>query len=97
MFELCLSQPTRAPVCPAPLNFRPQSTGPYSMLLSKVAIGSRAFSNGDARRKRTGIEIKQAPDLQGVGEKIKKGAASGMAVNSVSFCARNKIIASPAQ
>jgi hypothetical protein len=94
MFELCLSQPTRAPACPAPPTFRPQFTSAYSMLLCKVVIGSRAFSNGDASREKTGIEIKQTPGLQGVGAKIKKCAAFGRVANSVSFCARNKIIAS---
>jgi hypothetical protein len=64
------------------------------MLLSKVAIGSRAFSNGDASREKSGIETEQRPGLQGVGEKIKKGAAFGRAANSVSFCAPNKIFAS---
>jgi len=63
------------------------------MLPSKAAIGSRAFSNGDASREKSGIEIKQTPGLQGVGKKIKKYAALGTAANSVSFCARNKIIA----
>ncbi len=79
MFELRLSRPIGAPGAPAPLSFRPQSTGPYSMLLSKAAIGSRAFSNGDASRGKSGIEIKQSPDLQGVGQKIKKWAASDLA------------------
>ena len=94
MFELCLSQPTRAPVCPAPPSFRPQFTGAYSMLLCKAVIGSRAFSNGDASREKSGMEIKQTPDLQGVGKKIKKYTAFCTAANSVSFCARNKIFAS---
>jgi hypothetical protein len=94
MFELRLSQPICAPGCPGPLSFRPQFTGAYSMLLSKVAIGSRAFSNGDAIREKSGHELKQKPDLQGVGEKIKKYAPFGSTVNSVSFCAPNKIFAS---
>jgi hypothetical protein len=64
------------------------------MLPSKAAIGSRAFSNGNASREKSGIEIKQTPGLQRVGWKIKKYAPFSMAVNPVSFCARNKIFAS---
>src|SRR5579859_3237997 len=94
MFALCLSQPIRAPVCPVPLSFRPQFTRAHSMLVSKVAIGSRAFSNGNASREKSGIEIKQTPGLQGVGAKIKNCAPFGMAANPVSFCAQNKIFAS---
>jgi hypothetical protein len=57
-------------------------------------IGSRAFSNGNASRKKSGTEIKQTPFLQGVLDEIKNHAAFGRKLNSVSFCARNKIIAS---
>ncbi len=64
------------------------------MLLSKAVIGSRAFSNGDASREKSGIEIKQTPGLQGVGKKIKKYAVFYTAANSVSFCAWNIIFAS---
>jgi hypothetical protein len=33
------------------------------MLLTKAAIGSRAFSNGNASRKKSAGEIKQTPIL----------------------------------
>jgi hypothetical protein len=36
------------------------------MLLSKAVIGSRAFSNGNASRKKAGFEIKQMLILQEV-------------------------------
>jgi len=52
MFALRLSQPIGASAAPAPLSFRPQFTGAYSMFLCKAAIGSRAFSNGNASRKK---------------------------------------------
>jgi len=42
------------------------------MLLTKVTIGSRAFSNDNASRKKSGTEMKQTLVLQRVGEKIKK-------------------------
>jgi hypothetical protein len=44
------------------------------MLLTKAAIGSRAFSNGNASRKKSGSEIKQTLILQGVVHKIKKSS-----------------------
>jgi hypothetical protein len=64
------------------------------MLLSKAVIGSRAFSNGNASRKRNVDDFKQTPILQGVVEEIKNYAAISLPMNPVSFCARNKIIAS---
>jgi len=57
MFELRLSQPTRAPVRLAPLSSRPQFTSVHSMLLSKAVIGSRAFSNGNASLKNSKTKV----------------------------------------
>ena len=94
MFELCLSRPTRAPVRLAPLSFCPQSTGVHSMLLTKAAIGSRAFSNGNASRKKFAGGLKQTLIIQGFGRIKKNDPVCGEAANSVSFCAWNKIIAS---
>jgi hypothetical protein len=42
------------------------------MLLTKAAIGSRAFSNGNASRKKSVTELRQTLILQGLVEEFKK-------------------------
>jgi hypothetical protein len=53
------------------------------MLLTKAAIGSRAFSNDNASRKKSAGELKQTLILQGVEAKFKK---SGRTRQSREFC-----------